>query len=61
MPNEKAPCPFCGELIWVYYPNNSILKSVERDYRALVFSDLEKSKGSCPECGKQFYVYFDRD
>jgi hypothetical protein len=59
MPNQKLPCPHCGEMIWVFYPDYSVLKSAEKDHRTLFFeSDMDKSKGHCPECKNDFYIYF---
>jgi len=59
MPNEKLPCPHCGSMIWVYYPNGTILKSAEQEDRSLFFdTHMDKSRSHCPDCGGKFYVFF---
>ena len=58
MPNEKVPCPFCGELVWAYYPDGTRIKGVEKKARALMQSGTSRTASNCPQCGSTFHVYY---
>lgn len=58
MPNEKVPCPFCGQLVWAYYPNGTRLKGIEKKARAFLDFDEDRTPADCPACGRTFHVYY---
>jgi uncharacterized Zn-finger protein len=58
MPNEKVPCPFCGQLVWAFYPEGTYIKGVEKKARVFLSGGEKRTPANCPECGSEFWVYY---
>jgi len=56
--HEKVPCPLCGELTWAYYPEEALLKGVEREGRIPLDFDELSAPSWCVQCGKKFRIYY---
>ncbi len=54
MVNEKAPCPYCNELIWVGVPDGYQLAKLKP---AKYWDSNAHTRMFCPDCGGEIAVW----
>lgn len=54
MHNEKAPCPYCNELLWVGVPEGKILERLGTRRHS---DGFVHNRMNCPSCNNEILVW----